>query len=140
MLGLSLINRNYPKSLLDFHDIMNDFFDDNVFYFRRDGFKVNVKKKDNMYLIEAELPGIEKENVSLSYENNLLTINVSQTEEIEDDSDYIYRERRSISMNRVIRLDDLDDENIEAKLEDGLLKIRAPILKKTDKYNKIEIL
>ncbi|KOA18643.1 hypothetical protein CLHOM_29270 [Clostridium homopropionicum DSM 5847] len=51
----------------DFYNMLDDFFTDNWPSRRsleRDTFKVDVQEKDNEYLIEAELPGVKKEEVN----------------------------------------------------------------------------
>ena len=88
--------------------------------------KVDVREKDNEYVLEAELPGISKDNISIEAHDNNLTITVAENKIInEEKSNYIRRERKEGSFSRSIYLDNLNEDNIKAKYENGLLTILA---------------
>jgi HSP20 family protein len=145
MFGLTPYNRNQVqkrggRDLIDFYSIFDDFLDDSLSKrnLRNDTFKIDVKDQEKSYLIEAEMPGIKKDEVKLDYQENRLIIGVQKQEEINEEKDnYIHRERRSSSMQRAIHLNDIDAQNISAKLEDGMLKITVPKLE--PKTNKLQI-
>lgn len=85
--------------------------------------KVGIKETDVDYKIEAELPGIPKEDVQLGIENNRLTIHVAHNEEKDN---YIKRERRSCIMSRSFNLENVNTQAITAKFENGILHITLP--------------
>ncbi len=65
------------------------------------GFDVDVQETEQGYVLQADLPGISKENINLAVENGYLTIGVRQEEMIsEDQGNYICRERRQLSSRR----------------------------------------
>lgn len=147
MAGLVPYNRKRSDLMntgfVDFQNMLDDFFTDS-WPIRRslagDTFKIDVQDNDGEYLIEAELPGVEKKDIGLSLEDGKLKISVNKMESNEDKSkNYIHRERRFTSMVRSLALADSDSEGISAKLEDGVLIIK--IRKKTiqDKSVKINI-
>ncbi len=113
-----------------FRDLIDDFFRDDFFPFRSlkyDTFKVDIQEKDDNYLIEADMPGIKKEDIHLEYHDGLLNISISHEENKEEkDKNYIHRERKQCAMHRTLNLGDLDEEHIEAQLKDGILTIKAP--------------
>jgi HSP20 family protein len=61
--------------------------------FARDTFKINVQQNDTEYLVEAELPGVKKEEIDLDLNDGRLTISVKREEQINE-------ERRIISIGK----------------------------------------
>ncbi|PHV70027.1 heat-shock protein Hsp20 [Sporanaerobium hydrogeniformans] len=134
MFGLTPFNRNTVQrttnDVTDFYNAIDDFFNDSFFplrNLRNDTFKVDIRETDKEYLIEAEVPGIKKEEIQLDYDKERLIIYVQRKQEVNEDKDnYIHRERRITSMQRSIYLKNIDEKAIEAKLEEGILRISAP--------------
>ncbi|MBO1265193.1 Hsp20/alpha crystallin family protein [Proteiniclasticum sp. SCR006] len=127
----------------DFHSMLDDFFAD-AWPTRRslqsDTFKVDVQEEDKEYIVQAELPGVKKEEINLSLEDGRLRIGVQRDEQKEEkEKNYIHKERRYCSMERNIFLQEADSEGISAKLEDGVLKIHIPKTEHVDTSKKIEI-
>lgn len=121
-------------------NMMDEFFNTNRTQLEgKRGFRLDVVENEEGYLVEGELPGIERENIKIDYDNNLLKISVEQKETVEEDRKYIHRERRMFSMERILRFKDIDPEKIEAKLENGILKVVLPKQEKLDKSKHIEI-
>jgi len=123
--------------------MMDDFFNDSWPTSRNlmnDTFKLDVKETDDAYTIEAELPGIKKEEIRLALNDDRLTICIERNEETNKDTDnYVHRERRCSSMQRAIFLADANDEGIEAKLDEGILQIVVPKQTKSKSAKEIEI-
>ena len=135
MVGLVPFNRRSrdlatKTGLEDFYNVLDDFFSSDWPMKRTlayDTFKVDVQDSGNEYIIEAEMPGLSKEDIKLGLDDGKLTISVTKNESTEEkDKNYIHRERRSVSMSRTIHLADADASGIKAKLSDGLLKITVP--------------
>ena len=127
----------------DFNNMLEDFFNDD-FPFRRnlqnDSFKIDLQENEKEYVVEAELPGVAKENVNLSFEEGKLKIAVKKEENLEEkNKNYIHRERRLSSMERVILLSDVAESEVKAKLDNGILTINIPKKEKAEKTLKIEI-
>ena len=127
----------------DFNNMLEDFFNDD-FPFRRnlqnDSFKIDLQENEKEYVVEAELPGISKEDVNLSFEDGRLKIAVKKEETTEDkNKNYIHRERKLSSMERVILLSDIAESEVKAKLDNGILTINIPKKEKAEKSLKIEI-
>lgn len=126
----------------DFYNMIDSFFSEPWFMGRygRDTFKVDVQQKENEYLIEAELPGVKREEVNLELGEGNLLIAVKREENVnEEGKDYIHRERRYSSMSRGIYLPDAVKEGIRAKLDNGVLKVTVPRQKGLDNAKRIEI-
>ena len=114
----------------DFYNVLDDFFS-NDWPFRRtlthDTFKVDVEDNGNEYLIEAEVPGIDKKDINVELSDGKLMISIARDENSESKKkNFIHRERRYSSMSRSIYLEDAKSDGITAKLENGLLKVVIP--------------
>ena len=114
----------------DFYNVLDDFFS-NDWPLRRtlthDTFKVDVEDNGNEYLIEAEVPGIDKKDINVELNDGKLMITITRDENSESKKkNFIHRERRYSSMSRSIYLEDAKPDGIKAKLENGLLKVVVP--------------
>lgn len=114
----------------DFYNVLDDFFS-NDWPFRRslthDTFKVDVEDNGNEYLVEAEVPGIDKKDINVELNDGKLMISITMDERNESKKkNFIHRERRYSSMSRSIYLEDAKSDGIKAKLENGLLKVLIP--------------
>ncbi|NMD37339.1 MAG: Hsp20 family protein [Christensenellaceae bacterium] len=127
----------------DFYNMLDDFFSDNWLSNRnllRDTFKIDIQETENEYRVEAELPGVKKEEIDLGIEDNNLCISVNRNEEVKDEGkNYIHRERRSSSMSRRVRLANVKLDEANAKLEEGILTITIPKSTKENSTLKIDI-
>lgn len=132
-----------PSGFEDVYNMLDDFFSDSWRTQRsliRDTFKIDVQEKDEGYWIEAELPGVKKEEISLETDNGRLIISIKRDEKIdENEKNYVHKERRYCSMQRSLYLKDANYEEVKAKLEDGVLNIQIPKFQKVDTTRKIEI-
>ena len=141
--------KNLAKGNDDFHslfDMFNEpFFNDFMMpaNINAGGFKVDVKDNGNAYELIADFPGLKKENISLNYENNYLTISAKTEDgkgEQDDKGNYIRRERHVGSMSRSFYIDNIDESKISAEFKEGILKIDLPKLtEEAPKSTKIEI-
>lgn len=107
------------------------------------GMKVDVEDKGDSYLLLTDLPGMQKEEVKISVEDGVLTIAVEQKEEQNEENsarNYLFRERRSMSMSRSFSLEGVNEEGITAEYTDGVLHLTLPKETQTvDKVKTIEI-
>ncbi|MBN2287057.1 MAG: Hsp20/alpha crystallin family protein [Tissierellales bacterium] len=133
-----------PRGFEDFYDVLDDFFNDSWLTGRNPSyygsFKVDVQDHENKYVVEAELPGVEKEEIDININDGRLSIAIKREENKEDKSkNYIHKERRFCSMERNIYLEDAKSEEIKAKLENGVLVVDVPKKEKEDRTRKIDI-
>jgi len=125
----------------DFYNVLDDFFTGTP---RRslaaDTFKIDLQEDEKNYFIEADLPGVNKDEVKVAIEDGKLNISVIREEKIDDQTkNYLHRERRFSSMQRSVYLADADAGNIKAKLDNGVLTMTIPKKGEEDKSVKIEI-
>ena len=134
---------NTSTGFNDFYNMLDDFFNDSFLPNRnlmRDTFKLDIEEKENEFLIEAEVPGVNKEEIELNIDGDNLRITINRSEEAnKDGKNYIHRERRSTSMSRSVRLAGAKLEEIKAKLDGGVLAVTIPKDAAINASRKIEI-
>lgn len=102
--------------------------------------KVDIKELENQYLLEAEIPGVNKDQINIDYENNYLTISVENIHEVnEEKENYIRKERRVGKTSRSFYVENIRYEDIQAKYENGLLKVTLPKDGNSPKRKRIDI-
>ncbi|MHC4838879.1 MAG: Hsp20/alpha crystallin family protein [Planctomycetota bacterium] len=89
---------------------------------------VDIREDEQGYLIEAELPGLKREQVKVSVQDEVLTVSGQREAETVQDEDRVHRiERTYGSFERRFALpEEVDPVGIAAKFEDGILKLRLP--------------
>lgn len=90
--------------------------------------EVDIYEKDNNVIIEMDIPGIDKDQLEIKVEDDILSIRGEKKLEREDKSkDYHRYERCCGAFQRVFRLPEyVNSEEIRARYEDGVLKIELP--------------
>jgi len=89
---------------------------------------VNIHETPDAYHVELSVPGRSKEDFNVNVENGLLTVSFEKKEETKNE-DYktVRREFSFRSFKRSFNLDErIDAEKIQAKYENGLLKLLLP--------------
>ena len=101
---------------------------------------MNIAEKEGKYIVSAELPGVKKDDISVSIKGNILTIKGKKEQEKEEKgTDYYIKESSYGSFSRSFDLpEDVEEDKIEATLKDGVLKLVMPH-KAKKKAGKIEI-
>ena len=125
---------------------LRDSLFDNIFFpyehKENNMMKTDVKENENDYELQVEVPGVNKENISIDYENGYVTIaakaNKSKDEK-DKEGNYIRRERYSGSYSRSYYVGDVDRESIKAKLDNGVLSIIVPKAKAEEQKKAIAI-
>lgn len=135
-------NRNLNRGDY-FNQLFNDFFNDEFLSpmnFGQGSFRVDMKETDDAYTIEADLPGIKKDEIEIMYDNNYLTISAKRDESVEDKTDnYVRRERHYGELKRTFYIDNVEENKIDASFNDGVLKLVLPKLNKGKQKRRIDI-
>jgi HSP20 family protein len=95
--------------------------------------RVDVVENKENFVVRAELPGMKKDEVKLTLENNVLTLSGEKRhEEKRDEDNYHLQETRYGKFERSFRLtDNVDRSNIAADYKDGVLTITLPKTKES---------
>ncbi|PHK49613.1 Hsp20/alpha crystallin family protein [Staphylococcus edaphicus] len=91
--------------------------------------KSDVKELDNAYIVEAELPGFQKENITLQFENNVLTIEgkqIVENSEKDEEGRIIHQERSASNVKRQYPFENINENAIKASFENGMLNVTLP--------------
>lgn len=91
--------------------------------------KTDVHEHEDRYLVDVDLPGFNKNEISLELENGYLTVKASKqlNEEKKEQGKLIRSERYSGTMQRTFYVGDgLTETDISAKLENGVLSLSIP--------------
>lgn len=117
--------------------LFDDFFNRELFNWGNNNFSasrttlpsVNIKELERAFEVEVAAPGMQKEDFSIRLDSNMLTISSSKENQQEENSgNYIQREFSYQSFQRSFELskDVVDDENIVARYENGVLRLSIP--------------
>lgn len=98
----------------------------------RAAFSTDIKEEDDSFILEADLPGVKKEDIKLELSDNILSITAvrhSEYEEKDKKSSYVRCERSYGSYKRSFDVSGIDRDLIEAEFTDGVLKLTLPKVK-----------
>jgi HSP20 family protein len=89
---------------------------------------VDISEGRKTYKVRAELPGVDRDDVSLHVDGQTLEIRAEKREDREDEEEgYHWVERSYGSVRRVLSLpDDADSESIDARFKNGVLTLLIP--------------
>lgn len=107
--------------------IFGDAFDN--FFTDESDFSVDIQELDDAYIVEADLPGLDKGNIDLDYQDNILSIRAHQEqskEETREEGKYIRKERSARSYQRQFFIENVKEDEISAKFDKGVLNIHLP--------------
>ena len=87
--------------------------------------RIDISEDENGIYINTDLPGVEKEDIKLTIEDNILTIEGEKKKEIENKEKKYYRAERVYGkFRRAFTLPvEVDPDKVEAKFENGMLNI-----------------
>ena len=121
---LGHFNRNWNNFMADF---VNSEYDEDRLLGRSWAPRVDINENKESYMIQADLPGMKKEEVDITYEDSVLTISGERSCQNDEDNTSHLCERvygkfsRSFNLKNVIDLD-----KISAKFNDGVLTVELP--------------
>ena len=101
---------------------------------------VNLSEKEGSFNLTVEIPGISKEDITVTVDNGIVTLSgKKETETEEKNTDYYVKETRSGSFSRSFRLPgEIDETKVDATYKDGVLTVVMP-RKEESKTKKIEV-
>lgn len=130
----NLVPFNRKNEMAPREDFFNHLFDQ---FFREDffapfmaagnSFRVDLRENRDAYLISADLPGMKKEDITIQFANDYLTISAKRQEEVTDqEENYLRRERHQGEYSRSFYIKNVRDEAIDAEFKDGVLTVTLP--------------
>lgn len=89
--------------------------------------RTDIKETAAEYILEAEMPGYEKQDIEVEWQDGQLTIKAQRQQTVdENERDYVRRERSYGEVSRSFWVDNIQPERINAEYRDGILKIVLP--------------
>ena len=115
------------------NDFIRSFFDVTDM-FRPVNLQVDVKEEGDLYKLKADLPGVSKDQISLSVKDDSLTISADLNQEKKEQKEgYLYSERYSGHVERSFNMEGIDTAGITAAYENGVLTVTLPKQKAEEK-------
>ena len=130
-------------SLLPSNFYLDDLFDDFTPMHKMtkmDFMRCDIYEKNGVVHIEMDAPGFDKNNISISVEDGILTVEANRVSEtVHEEKNYYKKERISGSFKRQFNVGNVDENQIEAKFNNGVLEISFPKEEKRETKKSIEI-
>lgn len=112
----------------DIFDAFNDFFRPMFYDEKFDSMRTDIKETSVSYELEIEMPGFKKEEIKISLENGYLTVGAEKNKQEDEKNGVRYiRKECSVSCQRSYYVgEDVEQENVKAKYENGVLSLCLP--------------
>lgn len=127
MFGMLPFDRSNDNLFDTFDNFARDFFRSSNASLP--AFRTDIRELDGKYVLEAELPGFSKEDISLDVKDGILTISAEHREnhdEKDEKGSYLRRERRFGSFTRSFDITGIDEGGITAAYQNGVLELTLP--------------
>lgn len=114
----------------EFEDIEKKFWGDRTAI----GFRTDIRDNGGEYILEAELPGYDKDDIEIDVNEGCLRITAAHNEEKDEKNEkgsYLRRERICGSVSRSFDVSEIEEEKITASFKNGILELVLP--KKAEK-------
>lgn len=126
---MTLIKFEPLKEFESFQNQIKKYFDDfpsfGLNYENSFSPRIDISEKDDNIFVEAEIPGVKKDDLKITLQDNILTIKGEKKKEKESKDNNYYRCERSYgSFSRSFTLpSEVNTDKVDAKFNDGMLKI-----------------
>ena len=128
---MTLVKFEPTRDFESIHNTIQKYFDDFSSLkspFHTDDFspRIDISEKKNHVIVTAEIPGVNKEDLKLTLQDNILTIEGEKKNEIvEKEKKYYREERRFGSFKRAFTLPfEVESEKVNADFNNGILSIK----------------
>ena len=120
-----LLRFDFPNT---FNDLLEDTMQTDVASSGTSAPAMDIAEYENEYVAIVELPGVKKEDVKITFEKDVLTVEgMRKPYEISQDARVLLNEMRVRDFSRSIRIPvEIDATSISAELENGILKVVLP--------------
>ncbi len=131
IIPMSNLNRSFFSPFREMDNLARAFFNEPFFSEKAEirPFRTDIKKTEDGYQLEADLPGFDRKDISVGIEGDVLTIKAQRHSESEDKDkkeNYVRIERSYGSYERSFDVSGIDTEKIGAKYENGVLVLNMP--------------
>ncbi len=127
---MTLVRFKPTREFGNIHNTIQQYFDDFSSMessFNTESFspRIDISEKGNQLIIDAEVPGVKKEDLKITLQDNILTIEGEKKNVSDEDERRYYKTERSYgSFKKSFTLpEDVDSEKVDAKFKNGVLEI-----------------
>lgn len=94
---------------------------------------VNIEEHSKAYILDIAIPGFKKSDIQINTKNGILTVSAEKKQQnSEARPNYLFQEFATQQFQRQFQLpEQVDEDRIEAKQEDGILRITLPLQEKS---------
>jgi len=133
------LNRFFERMQSDFEEMARTWSKESEFV--SSSVRVDLKDRDDEFVLTAELPGFEKDDIDVRVTDRTLRLEAEHAEETEEEEgEYVRRERHRASAARSISLPGaVEADDISATFDNGVLTIRLPKSEPVTQGKQIEI-
>ena len=113
----------------DVFDVFEDFFKPMFYDEQLDSMRTDIKETDNDYQLSIEMPGFKKDEIKVALENGYLTVSAEKNEQQEEGGEnakYLRKECRVSCQRSYYVGDQVQEEAVKAKYENGMLLLSVP--------------
>ena len=106
-------------------------------------FRTDIRDAGDRFILEAELPGFQKEDIDIQLSDNNLTISAehkTESEEKDQKGNFVRRERTWGSYSRSFDVSDIDTTRIKAAYQNGILTLTLPKRTETAPSNRTVVI
>lgn len=139
------MRRFHPPMPVNFRDMFSpDFYEDWLdkgWWPEARKMTADLKETDTAFVLQADLPGFKKENISVEYKDNRLEVSAKKEEESKEEKEnFIRRERHYGEVSRRFWVEGIKEQEISAEYKEGVLTVTMPkVTPTTEAKQKIEI-
>lgn len=122
-------------------DVFDEMFGDDFFPKNSSNLmKTDIREKKDKYIIDIDLPGYEKENISLSLNDGYLDVSAKVSKENKEDGEkFVRKERFFGECSRSFYVGEgITEEDINAEFKNGILKVEIPKKEETKKLPEVK--
>ena len=113
----------------DIFDAFSDFFRPMFYDEKLDSMRTDIRENEHSYELDIEMPGFKKSEIKVSLENGYLTVGAEKTEQEGEGNKgerYLRKECRVSCQRSYYVGEDVEQENVKAKYENGILSLTVP--------------
>lgn len=102
--------------------------------------RADVRETDSEYIVEADLPGFDREEIDVVISDGCLTIKAERKEEVkQEEKGYIHQERKYQRASRSFYIEGIDQSKVKASHKNGVLTLMLPKQAESSSTRRIEI-
>jgi HSP20 family protein len=134
------VSRLFERMQSDFEEMARSWSEESEFV--SSSVRVDLEDRDDEFVLTAELPGFEKDDIDVRVTDRTLRLEVEHAEETEEEEEgeYVRRERHRASVARSISLPEaVEADDISATFNNGVLTVQLPKSEPVTQGKQIEI-